>query len=55
MSEYKLTYFDGKARAELIRLIFVASGQKFTDERISTDEWFVKGNKELKESTSYFS
>lgn len=49
MSEYKLTYFDGRARAELIRLVFVASGQKFTDERITVDEWFFKDNKKIKE------
>lgn len=34
MSEIKLTYFNGRGRAELTRLIFAAAGQKYTDERI---------------------
>lgn len=35
MSDYKLTYFNARGRAEFVRLIFAAAGQKFTDERIS--------------------
>lgn len=35
MPEYKLTYFNGRGRAEITRLIFAAAGQKYTDERIS--------------------
>lgn len=33
MSDYKLTYFNGRARAELTRLIFAVAGQKYKDER----------------------
>ena len=39
MSEYKLTYFNGRGRAEFTRLIFTAAGQKFTDERFELSEW----------------
>ena len=35
MPEYKVTYFDGRGRAELTRLVFAAVGEKYTDERIS--------------------
>lgn len=35
MSNYKLTYFNGRGRAELTRLIFHAVGQSFIDERIT--------------------
>lgn len=36
---YKLTYFDGKGRGEVIRMAFVLGGVKFQDERISFQEW----------------
>ena len=40
MSAYKLYYFDGRGRGELIRLIFVVSGQSYEDVRISYEkEW----------------
>lgn len=39
MSEYKLYYFNGRGRAEFIRLIFVAAGQKFEDVRFAGEEW----------------
>ena len=39
MSEYKLTYFNGRGRAEITRLILTAAGQKFTDERFEFTEW----------------
>jgi glutathione S-transferase len=39
MTDYKLTYFNGRGRAEITRLIFAAAGQKFTDERIDFAEW----------------
>lgn len=39
MSQVTLHYFDGRARAELARLILVAGGIKFNDHRISFDEW----------------
>nr|AIT99302.1 glutathione S-transferase sigma 1 [Brachionus koreanus] len=39
MSEYKLTYFDGRGRAELTRLIFVAANVQFEDEIFPFAEW----------------
>jgi glutathione S-transferase len=35
MTNYKLTYFNGRGRAELSRLIFAAAGAQFTDERLT--------------------
>jgi glutathione S-transferase len=34
MPNYTLHYFNGRGRAELIRLIFTAAGASFTDHRI---------------------
>ena len=34
MSHYKITYFDGRGRAEISRLILSAAGVDFTDERV---------------------
>ena len=34
MPSYKLTYFDGRGRAEISRLIFAAAGVEYTDERV---------------------
>jgi glutathione S-transferase len=39
MAEYKLTYFNARGRAEFIRWIFYAAGQKFQDERIERSQW----------------
>jgi len=36
---YKLSYFDLRGRAEIIRLIFAVSGVKYDDNRISFDSW----------------
>jgi len=36
---YSLHYFNGRGRAEAIRLIFAQAGQKFEDLRHSPDEW----------------
>lgn len=36
---YKLHYFDGRGRAETIRLIFTQADQKFEDLRHSFEEW----------------
>lgn len=38
-ADYKLIYFDGRGRAELIRLIFVAANQKFEDSRVDVTKW----------------
>jgi len=35
---YKLTYFNGRGRAEIIRLVLTAAGVPFEDHRISFDE-----------------
>lgn len=35
MPEYKLTYFNGRGRAELTRLVFAAAGEKYEDERVN--------------------
>jgi glutathione S-transferase len=39
MSTYKLYYFNGRGRAEVARLIFVVTGQKFEDIRYENDQW----------------
>lgn len=36
---YSLHYFNGRGRAEAIRLIFTQAGQKFEDIRHDRDEW----------------
>ena len=46
MTTYKLTYFGARARAELIRLIFVQAEVEFENERLpyyaGTAEWPAK-------------
>ena len=46
MTTYKLTYFGARARAELIRLIFVQAEVEFENERLpyyaGTAEWAAK-------------
>ena len=39
MSNYKLVYFNLRARAELARMIFHAAGQPFEDVRYERSEW----------------
>jgi len=39
MVAYTLHYFDGAGRGEVIRLLFTAAGQKFTDDRIEYANW----------------
>ena len=36
---YKLTYFDLRGRAEVVRLLLAAAGQKFEDERVEGKQW----------------
>ena len=48
MSQYKLTYFNLRARAELTRLIFAQAGVEYEDKRIAKEEW-----SELKPKTPY--
>ena len=36
---YKVTYFDVRGRAEVVRLLLAAAGQKFEDERIDPKQW----------------
>jgi glutathione S-transferase len=38
-TKYKLTYFNGRGRAELSRMIFNVAGIKFEDERIEFADW----------------
>jgi len=38
-ARYRLTYFNGRARAELIRLVFHTAGEDFEDNRIDTASW----------------
>jgi glutathione S-transferase len=39
MSTYKLSYFNGRGRAEISRLLFAAAGQKFEDVRYEQNQW----------------
>jgi len=39
MPTYKLTYFNGRGRAEVIRLLFAEAGQEYSDIRIERDQW----------------
>ncbi|CAF0861913.1 unnamed protein product [Adineta steineri] len=39
MPSYKLTYFNGRGRAEVSRLIFAVAGEKFEDVRYEMDQW----------------
>ena len=48
MSSYKLIYFNGKGRGEIIRYIFAQAGVKYEDNRVTKEEW-----PELKPNTPY--
>lgn len=34
-----LTYFDARGRAEALRWVLAQAGAKYTDKRLSGDEW----------------
>jgi glutathione S-transferase len=48
MVEYKITYFNARARAEILRLLFAAAGVPYQDHRIEFGEWPA-----LKEKTPF--
>ena len=48
MSQYKLTYFNGRGRAELIRLVLAQAGVQYEDHRIVGEDW-----KDLKPKTPF--
>ena len=39
MPKYTLIYFNGKGRAESVRLLFAAAGVEYEDRRIQREEW----------------
>jgi glutathione S-transferase len=39
MAHYKITYFNGKGRAETSRILLAITGQDFEDKRIEREEW----------------
>jgi len=39
MVHYKLTYFNGRGRAEIMRLVFAVADVKYEDIRIADEEW----------------
>jgi len=36
---YKLTYFQMRGRAEIVRLVFAAAGVQYEDHRIDMSQW----------------
>ena len=44
MPSYKLTYFNGRGRAEVSRLIFTVAGVEFTDDRVANWPTGKEGN-----------
>jgi glutathione S-transferase len=39
MTGYKLTYFNGRGRAEIVRLVFAAAGVAYEDIRLERADW----------------
>ncbi|RDD47888.1 S-crystallin SL11 [Trichoplax sp. H2] len=39
MPQYKLTYFDIRARAEVARYLFALAGVEYEDKRVTQEEW----------------
>ena len=55
MPNYKLTYFDARARGEPARMLFALVGQKYEDIRYDFEgqEWpKIKGDLKSKQSTT---
>lgn len=48
MTQYRLVYFDGKSRGELIRWMLKFTKQDFEDVRVSFQEW-----SQIKQSTTF--
>ncbi|XP_076084868.1 glutathione S-transferase 1-like [Mytilus galloprovincialis] len=40
-AKYKLSYFEERGRAEILRLLFAGAGQELKDERLTGDSWAV--------------
>lgn len=38
---YCLTYFDGRGRAEVTRMMFALAGVEFEDKRVTFQDWPV--------------
>ena len=49
MGKYKLTYFDIRARAEPIRLLFAVAGEDYEDHRVDFKTW-----PDVKDSESHY-
>jgi len=52
METYKVTYFNKRGGGEIIRLVLVAAGQMFEDERLSLEQWYTKKRGRLDYSLS---
>ena len=39
MPSYKLTYFNGRGRAEAMRIMFEVAGVPFEDVRVEGEKW----------------
>ena len=39
MKNVKLTYFNGRGRAEVARLILTIAGEEFEDDRVEFSDW----------------
>ena len=48
MVHYKLTYFNGRGRAEVARIMFAIADVEYEDVRVSFDDWpaMKKGNEQ---------
>ena len=39
MPTYRISYFPGRGRAEVMRLLFAQAGVEYEDRRLEGDEW----------------